>query len=102
MEIFLFLRPTRYFPEFFGQLHEQNNKVIKGISGTTSPRNRKDESALNRWALSGPELAEIISQVVNKYEQNDQSLPSTKDYHECRKLFKQIFITMFKDYEGIL
>ena len=42
------------------QLHEQNNKVIKGKSGPTSVINRKDESALNRWTLSGPGLAEIF------------------------------------------
>ena len=51
------------------QLHEQNNKVIKGISSAISVINRKDESALNRWALSGPELAEIISQFENEYKQ---------------------------------
>ena len=76
------------------QLHEQNNKVIKGISGT----NRKDESALNRWALSGPELAEIISQFQNEYEQNDQSLASTKDYHERRKAFQTDF---YHDVQGL-
>ena len=64
MEIFLFLRLTLFSRIALGQLHEQNNKVIKGISGTY----RKDESALNRWALSGPELAEIISQFQNEYE----------------------------------
>ena len=42
------------------QLLEQNNKVIKGKSGPTSVINRKDKSALNRWALSGPGLAEIF------------------------------------------
>ena len=73
------------------QLHEQNNKVIKSISGATSVINRKDESALNRWALSGPELAEIISQFENEYEQNDQSLTSTKDHHECSKTFQTNF-----------
>ena len=87
MEIFLFLRLTLFSRIALGQLHEQNNKVIKGISGT----NRKDESALNHWALSGPELAEIISQFQNEYEQNDQSLASTKDYHERRKAFQTDF-----------
>ena len=73
------------------QLHEQNNKVIKGISGATSVINRKDESTLNRWALSGPELAEIFSQFENEYKQNDQSLPSTKEHHECSKAFQTDF-----------
>ena len=49
------------------QLHEQNNKAIKGISGATSVINRKDESTLNRRALRRPELVEIISQFENEY-----------------------------------
>ena len=57
------------------QLHEQNKKVIKGISGATSVINREDESALNHCALSVPKLAEIISQFENECKQNDQSLP---------------------------
>ena len=72
---------TLFFQISLDQLHEHNNKVIKGISGTTSGINRKDESVLNRGALSGPKLAEIISQFENEYEKNDKSLPSTKDHH---------------------
>ena len=57
---------------------------------------------MNRWALSGPELAEIISQFENEYEQNDQSSPLTKDQHECSKAFQTDFVTTFNDYEEIL
>ena len=64
---------------------------MEGKSGTTSVINRKDKSAFNRWALTGPELAEIISPLENEYKQNDQSLPSTKDQHECRKAFQTDF-----------
>ena len=80
------------------QLQEQNNKVIKGIEGATSVINRKDQIALNCWALSGPELAEIISQLKNEYEQNDQLLPSTKDHHECCKAFQTAF---YNDVQGL-
>ena len=73
---FSFSKTNTLFPRFaLDQLNEENNKVIKGISGAASVINRKGESALNRWALSGPELAEIISQFENEYEWNDQSLP---------------------------
>ena len=85
---------TLFFRIVLDQLHEQNNKVIKGISGATSVINRKDESALNRWELSGPKLADIISQFEDEYEQNDQSLPSTKDHHDCsRFLYRRSRIT---------
>ena len=53
---------------------------------------------MNHWALSGPELAEIISQFQNEYEQNDQSLASTKDYHERRKAFQTDF---YHDVQGL-
>ena len=46
---------------------------------------------MNRWVLSGPELAEIIYQFENEYKQNDQSLTSTKDHHECSKAFQTGF-----------
>ena len=63
---FSFSKTNTLFPRFaLDQLHEKNNKVIKGISGATSVINRKGESC---WALSGPELAEIISQFENEYE----------------------------------
>ena len=80
------------------QLHEQNNKATKGISGATSVINRKDESTLNRWALRRPELAEIISQFENEFQQNDQSKPSTKDHHECSKAFQTDF---YNDVQGL-
>ena len=73
------------------QLDEQNNEVIEGKSGATSVINRKDKSALNRWTLTGPEQAEIISPLENEYKQNDQPLPSTKVQHECNKAFQTDF-----------
>ena len=87
-EIFLFLRLTRYFPELLLiNYMSKISKVIKGISGATSVINKEDESALNYCALSVPKLVEIISQFENEYKQNDQSLPSIKDHHECSKAF---------------
>ena len=41
------------------QLHEQNNKYIKGVSGATSLVNQQDETALIRWELCGPELSRL-------------------------------------------
>ena len=48
--------------------------------------------------MSGPELAEIISQFQNEYKQNDQSLASTKDYHERRRAFQ---IDFYHDVQGL-
>ena len=53
---------------------------------------------MNRCALSGSALAEIIFQFENEYEQNGQSLPSRKDHHECSKAFQTDF---YNDVQGL-
>ena len=52
------------------QTHEQNNAVIKGMSGATSELNKGDESGLARRKLCLHEL----SLIINKYE----SIPKIK------------------------
>ena len=42
------------------QMHEQNNKYIKGFSGATHLVNHCDDSAFVRWELCGPELSRIL------------------------------------------
>ena len=77
------------------QLHEQNNKVIKGISGATNLLNRRDESALNRWALSAPDLAQMIGEFEDIYQfQVKSDLP--KRHHESSPTFQKDF------YEDVL
>ena len=51
------------------QAHEQNNKHVKGqggIIGLTA-----NESALNRWIVSGPEIAEMIQLTVQRIIKNN-------------------------------
>ena len=42
------------------QAREQNNKVIKGDDGTVGLT--EDESALQKWMVSGPEISRLIEQ----------------------------------------
>ena len=42
------------------QVHEQNNKVIKGSGGSKHLLNRTDESGLIRWESVGTDIASII------------------------------------------
>ena len=44
-------------------MHEQNNKITKGLGGATSLLNTQDESAVVRWETCGPEVARIVSEL---------------------------------------
>ena len=48
---------TKFYRIALDQVHEQNNKFIKGISGATHLMNRSDDAALVRWELAGPEMS---------------------------------------------
>ena len=72
------------------QLHEQNNKVVKGAGGATSLVNRLDDSALNRWQLCGPELSGILSDFEDSLSDNDKEEKISK-YHEDNTKFQADF-----------
>ena len=44
------------------QLHEQNKKCIKSVSGANPIIYWRDDSALIRWELCGPELCRIVEE----------------------------------------
>ena len=51
-EKFSFDKNTRRFSSIApDQLHEQNNAVIKGMSGVTDVLNREDQAGVERWRL---------------------------------------------------
>ena len=86
---FSFLKSNKPFSRMgLDQLHEQNNKVIKGICGATNLLNRDDESALNRWALSAPELAQMISEFEDMFQAHPDS---TRKHHESSPSFQRDF-----------
>ena len=58
---FLFLKTCSEFSGIaLDQVHEQNNKVIKGSGGSTHLLNRTDESGLIRWETAGSDIARIV------------------------------------------
>ena len=58
---FSFLKTNKQFSRMaLDQIHEQNNKYRKSVSGATSLIDRQDDSALVRCELCGPELCQII------------------------------------------
>ena len=79
------------------QVHEQNNKTIKGIGGATSLLNTQDESALIRWETCGPDVARIASEFEDSLYDQDASSSAAK-HHEDNEKFRQklnLFIKQF-------
>ena len=60
---FSFAKTKRPFSrKALDQVHEQNNKISKGVGGATSLLDTQDESAPIRWETCGPEVARILSE----------------------------------------
>ena len=66
------------------QVHEQNNKYIKSVSGATSLVNRQEDSALVRWELCGPELFRLLEEFETK---NNVQCDEPAKHHENTKTF---------------
>lgn len=43
-----------------GQVHEQNNKLVKGSSGAVELT--ENPTAIRRWMISGPEQARLLKE----------------------------------------
>ena len=74
------------------QVHEQNNKIIKRVGGTTSLLNTQDESALIRWETCGPEVARIVSEFED-FLYNQDTFSNVAKHHEYNEKFRQKFNT---------
>ena len=88
---FSFAKTKRPFSRMaLDQIHEQNNKIIKGVGGATSLLNTQDESALIRWETCGPEVARIVSEFEDSLYNQDASSSAAK-HHEDNEKFRQKF-----------
>ena len=77
----------------FDQIHEQNNKTIKGNGGATNYFNKQDESALLRWETCGPEVARIVAEFeecLHRKNTSDESSPLK--HHEDNEIFRESFV----------
>ena len=91
---FSFLKTKTLFSRMaLDQLHEQNNKVIKGVSGATSLLNREDESALNRWALCGPDLSRMMEEFEDEYQSKNPNSAEPNKHHELSASFQSDFFS---------
>ena len=62
------------------QAHEQNNKLVKGDGGIIGITH--NESALNRWIVSGPEVSRLLNEVHFSVEDFKNSKDMTKHHEE--------------------
>ena len=70
------------------QLHEQNNEVIKNVSGATDVMNREDQAGVERWGLCSPELAAIVS---NFHKTSGKHKTENTKHHEDTAAFQKRF-----------
>ena len=71
------------------QTHEQNNKHVKGqggIIGLTA-----NESGLNRWIVSGPEIEEMIQQFKESSKPTSEDGANKMKHHEEGEAFQEQF-----------
>ena len=86
---FSFLKTKTAFSRMaLDQVHEQNNKYVKSVSGATSLVNRQDESALVRWELCGPELWRSLHGYEKECGDHDEKVAK---HNEDNKTFQHDF-----------
>ena len=87
---FSFQKTNRQFSRMaLDQIHEQNNKVIKGVSAPTNLLNRADDSGLSRWELCGPDLGVLIIEFEDQVDRNytDRNVRHHEDNLQFQKTF---------------
>ena len=84
------------------QVHEQNNKIIKGSGGAKHLLNRNDESGLIRWETVGSDVARLLSEFEDSIDAYNTTL-GTKKHHEDNMVFQDTFLKdVQKVYIGML
>ena len=64
------------------QIHEQNNKLIKGCGGASDLLNKLDDSALIRWETCSSEIARVILEFEDYLDRNEIFAESSTKHHE--------------------
>ena len=77
----MYIKSKRPFSRMaLDQVHEQNNKIIKGQGGASGFLNLEDESALIRWETCGAEVGRILCQFEEEMK-DDVSFHTTSTKH---------------------
>ena len=87
---FTFQKSNREFSRMgLDQIHEQNNKVIKG--GASALLNREVDSAILRWEVCSPELARVILEFEDSLDKNANFAESYQSHHKDNSSFNPRF-----------
>ena len=78
------------------QIHEQNNKIIKGAGGASDLLNKEDDSALFRWEVCSSELPRVILEFEDCLDRNGISAESSNKHHEDNESFNQRLFSDFR------
>ena len=73
------------------QIHEQNNKLIKGCGGCDLLINNVDNSAFICWETCIPEIARVILEFEDCQDQNEGLAESSNKHHEDSQPFHERF-----------
>ena len=88
---FSFLKTcSEYLRIALDQVHEQNNKVIKGSGGSTHLLNRTDESCLIRWETVGSDSARIVCEFEDSIDEIGTK-EGIRKHHEDAEVFQDRF-----------
>ena len=91
---FSFQKSNREFSRMgLDQIHEQNNKVIKGAGGASALLNKEDNWALLRCSFDvcSPELARVILEFEDSLDKNEIPADSSTNHHEDNDSFNKRF-----------
>ena len=98
---FLFQTNSKFSRLAIDQIHEQNNKIIKGSGGAKHLLNKTGESGLIRWETIATDIARILSEFEDTI--NEPTNVRLKKHNEDNESFQESFCgDVQKVYERIV
>ena len=73
-----------------GQVHDQNNAVIKGVRDAVGLHSEYMHEALPRWEISGPEVVRLLN-AYEKFHDVGREIDTVK-HHEDYLAFQKMFL----------
>ena len=79
------------------QIHERNNKLIKGCRGASDLLNKSEDSALIPWETYSPNIARVILDFKDCLDRNAILAESSNKHHEdSLPFYERLFTKLHK------
>ena len=89
---FSFQKSHREFSRLgLDQIHEQNNKLLKGGGGASDLLNKVDDSALIRWETCSSEVGRVMLEFEDCLDRNEILAESSTKHNEGSQPFHERF-----------